>query len=78
MFFKQSAALAQMVACLPPIQRVRGSLPDEVEIFITKSLNYEAGRVVAGQVLTYKSEVTSSVYPRASISYPQARSCNRG
>ena len=36
--------MAQMVACLPLVQRGRGSIPREVEKFIMKILNLGARR----------------------------------
>ena len=38
------AALAQMVACLPLAQQVRGSIPGEVANFHLKIFNLEAKR----------------------------------
>ena len=38
------AALAQMVACLPLVQKVRGSIPGEVVNFHLKSFNLGARR----------------------------------
>ena len=37
-------ALAQMVACLPLVQRVRGSIPGEVVNFLLKIFNFGARR----------------------------------
>ena len=41
---KQLAVLAQMVACLPLVQRVRGSIPDGVVNFHLKIFNLRARR----------------------------------
>ena len=38
------AALAQMVACLPLVQQVRGSIPGGVVNFHLKIFNFEARR----------------------------------
>ena len=42
--FKDLAALAQMVACLPLVQQVRGSIPGGVVNFNLKVFNLGAGR----------------------------------
>ena len=44
LLIKKLAALAQMVACLPLIQRVRGSIPGEVVNFHLKIFNLGARR----------------------------------
>ena len=47
------AALAQMVACLPLIQQVRGSIPGEVVNFHLKIFKLVARRVGLGGVEMY-------------------------
>ena len=41
---KEFAALAQMVACLPLVQQIRGSIPGEVVNFHLKIFNLGASR----------------------------------
>ena len=43
LYFKL-AALAQMIACLPLVQQVRGSIPGEVVNFLLKIFNLGARR----------------------------------
>ena len=50
----ESAALAQMVACLPLVQQVRGSIPGGVVNFNLKILNFGARRGGDVQLLISK------------------------
>ena len=50
-------ALVQMVACLPLVQRVRGSIPGGVENFHMKNLNLGARR--GGDFLIARLYITS-------------------